>query len=215
MVHGAREHWVAAITNYTKVVALIPEDHSAYHFLAAAFVQVGDLEGYHRHRGEILRRFGQTSDPVTAERMAKDCLILPPPAADLPAIARMADVAIAAGSENKPWPYFQFAKALAEYRQGRFESAVEWSEKVAAVKGDLYRTVQAQMVLAMAQQQLRKMNEAREALGKGLEIADARFPKPGKGSLDDQWNDWIIAHALMREAKALIESDGKASSEVK
>src|SRR5262249_42941951 len=86
-VHAAREHWAAAITNFTKVVAFIPEDHSAYHFLAAAFVQAGDLEAYRRHRSEILRRFGQTSDPVTAERMAKDCLILPPSAEDLPAIA--------------------------------------------------------------------------------------------------------------------------------
>ena len=147
--------------------------------------------------------------------MAKDCLILPPPAADLPAIVRMADVAIAAGSTNKPWPYFQFAKSLAEYRQGRFESAAEWSEKVAAIKGDWYRAVQAHMVLAMAQQQLHKTNEARATLAKGIEIADMRFPKAGKGSLDEQWNDWIIAHALMREAQALIEGGPETSRQTK
>jgi eukaryotic-like serine/threonine-protein kinase len=119
----------------------------------------------------------------------------------------MADRAIAAGSQNKPWPYFQFAKGLAEYRLGRFESAAEWMEKVAAAKGDIYRGVQAQMVLAMAQQQLRKVDQARETFAKALQTVETRFPKTGKGGLDDQWNDWVIAHALMREAKALVRAD--------
>jgi len=79
-------------------------------------------------------------------------------------------------------------------------------EKVAAAKGDIYRGVQAQIVLAMAQHQLRKTDQARETLAKGLETAETRFPKSGKG-LDEQWNDWIIAHALMREAKALLQAD--------
>ena len=58
--------------------------------------------------------------------------------------------------------------------------------------------------MAMAQQQLGQTNDARATLAKGVDLADARFAKAG--SLDEQWNDWIIAHALMREAKALIDS---------
>jgi tetratricopeptide (TPR) repeat protein len=119
----------------------------------------------------------------------------------------MADVALAAFSENKPRPYFQFAKGLADYRQGRFESAAEWMQKVAAAKGDLYRGVQAEMVLAMAQRRLGKTDQARDTFAKALETADTRFPKAGKSSLDDQWNDWVIAHAFMREAKALLQAD--------
>jgi len=30
---------------------------------------------------------------------------------------------------------------------------------------------------------------------------------PGSGDLGDDWREWIIAHALMREAEALIEGD--------
>jgi tetratricopeptide (TPR) repeat protein len=179
MVHGASGEWAEAITNFTTVRGLIPDDHSAYHFLAALFIQTGDLEGYRRHRDEILRRFAQTSDPVTAERMAKDCLVYPPTAADLQVIVQMADKAIASG-QNKPLPYFQFAKGFAEYRLGHFESAAEWMEKVTAAQGDWYRAVQAQMVLSMAQQQLGKTNEARATLAKGLGMADVRFPKLGK-----------------------------------
>jgi eukaryotic-like serine/threonine-protein kinase len=209
-VHATREQWAQAFTNYSKVIRVMPADHSAYHFLAAILVQTGDLEGYRQHRAAILRQFAQTSDPVTAERMAKDCLILPPPAADLPLIAKMADLAITMG-ENKPRPYFLFARGFAEYRLGHFESAAEWMEKVVVFQGDLYRTVQAQMVLAMALHQLRKTDQARETFAKGLEIAETRFPKSGKG-LDEQWHDWVIAHALIREAKALLEPVSAAAT---
>jgi eukaryotic-like serine/threonine-protein kinase len=210
MVHATRERWAEALTNYAKVIMVLPGDHSAYHFLSAILIQTGDFGSYRRHREAILRQFEQTSDPVTAERMAKDCLILPPPAADLPRIANMADRALT-GGENKPRPYFQFVKGLSEYRLGRFESAAAWMEKVAGAKGDIYRSVQSQMVLAMAQHQLHQTDQARETFTKALELANTRFPKSGKG-LDDQWNDWVIAHALIREAKSLLQPDSPTAA---
>jgi serine/threonine protein kinase/tetratricopeptide (TPR) repeat protein len=203
MVHGAREEWPQALTNFSKVIQFVPSDHSAYHYVAALLIQTGDLEAYRRHCDKTLRQFAQSSDPVTAERMVRDCLILPPPAADLPVISKMADVALAA-SANKPRPYCELARGLADYRLGRFDSAAQRMEKVAAFQGEMYRTAQAQAVLAMAQQQLGKTNQARETLAHGRELVDTRFPKGGKGALDDLWNDWITAHAFMREAKALV-----------
>jgi len=210
VVHAHREQWLAAVKNYTKVVELRPTDHEAYHFLAPLLVQAGDLEGYRRHCERILRQFAGTSNPAVAERMAKDCLFVPPPAADFGSIARMVDTAVAAGPNHQYWPYFQFVKGLAEYRQGRFASAVDWLQPVLAQGGDMYRTVQAYMTLAMAQHRLLQTDQARVTLNKGLEIAEKRFPKGGKGSLDEQWHDWIIAHVLMREAKALIEGKGQS-----
>jgi tetratricopeptide (TPR) repeat protein len=204
-VHATHEEWAAAVTNYAKVVALIPSDPAGYQFLAPLLVQTGDLENYRRQCDEILRRFAGTTNPIVAERGVKDCLILPPPASDLSTIARMAETAVAAGPQHKSWPYFQFAKGLTEYRQGRFASAAEWLLKVSDQPDDNYRTVQAHMVLAMTQYQLKQTDEARATLAKGLEIANARFPKSGRASLDGQWHDWIIAHVLMREARALIE----------
>ena len=147
--------------------------------------------------------------------MAKDCLFVPPPASDFSSIAKLVETAVAAGPNHQYWPYFQFVKGLAEYRQGRFASAAEWLQKVLGRSDDIYRTVQAQMTLAMAQYQLKQAEEARVTLAKGLELAEARFPKPGKASLDEQWHDWIIAHVLMREAKALIEGASGQTQEAK
>ena len=147
--------------------------------------------------------------------MAKDCLFVPPPASEFSAIARMVETALAAGTNHQYWPYFQFVKGLAEYRQGRFASAAEWLQKVLGQNADIYRTVQAHMTLAMAQYHLKQVEEARVTLAKGLELAETRFPKPGKASLDEQWHDWIIAHVLMREAKTLIEGKSAQTSGTK
>ena len=57
------------------------------------------------------------------------------------------------------------------------------------------------MVLAMAQHQLKQVDEARATLAKGIKFADANVAR-----IDGpQWNDQMSAHVLMREARALIE----------
>ena len=135
----------------------------------------------------------------------------PPPAADLESIGKMADTAIAAGPDHEFWYYFQFVKGLAEYRLRHFASAVERLQKVAAREGDPTRTEAAYMVLAMAQYQLKQVDEARATLVNGINFADAnRAARYGP-----QWNDERTAQLLMREARALIERPAKASDQPK
>src|SRR6266480_941802 len=211
IIHGRRGEWPAAIRNFTRVVELMPADHDAYHSLTPLLAQSGDQEAYHRLCGQILGQFARTSDPAIAERMARDCMILPPPAADLETIGKMVDTAVAAGPRHQFWDYFQFVKGLYEYRHGHFAGAAEWLQKVVEHEGDPNRTVEAYMVLAMSQRQLNQAAEARVTLARGLKIADARLGKPGS----PQWNDQIAAQMLMREARALIESGLQTSSETK
>jgi hypothetical protein len=65
------------------------------------------------------------------------------------------------------------------------------------------------MVLAMAHHRLGFAGYAHDALTTGLGIA-ARLPSSGNDLKDwNAWNDWIIAQALMCEAKALIEGPPK------
>jgi len=203
--HGARGEWPQAAGNYSKVVAVLPGDPPAYHYLLPLLIQTGALDEYRRQRTEFLRRFASTDDPVLAERGVKDCLVLPAEESELAAISKLADTAIAAGSEHKYWIHCQLVKGFAEYRQAHFSSAVDWLQKVVSQTGDMYRRVDAHMVLAMAQQKLNQPEAARATLTNGMAIANDRFPKSGKGGVGDQWHDWIIAHALIREARALIE----------
>ena len=211
IIHGRRGEWPAAIRNFTRVVELMPADHDAYHSLSPLLAQSGDQDAYHRLCGQILGQFARTSDPAIAERMARDCMILPPPAADLETIGKMVETAVAAGPNHQFWDYFQFVKGLSEYRQGHFADAAGWLQKVAAHESDPNRTVEAYMVLAMSQRRLNQAAEARATLARGLKIADARLGKPGS----PQWNDQIAAQMLMREARALIEGGLQTSSETK
>jgi len=207
--------WKDAAADFSKVVQLEPENHLDYHALAPLLVASGDLEDYRRLRGEMVARFGKTKDPAIAERMVKDCLILPASSeTELAALADLADVAIAAGPQHASAPFFQFAKGLCEFRQGRFASAVQWMEQVLARSGEFdFRDVQAHMVLAMSHYQLNHTEEARAALAKGSEISKSNLPRIERGNVGVYWFDWIIAHALEREAIALIEGPSSTNSE--
>jgi serine/threonine protein kinase/tetratricopeptide (TPR) repeat protein len=97
-----------------------------------------------------------------------------------------------------------------------FASAVEWMNKALIESGkELERDVQAYMVLAMAHYQLNQTDAARAAFARGTEIEQMKLPKLESGDIGDSWLDWIIAHALMREAKALIEGAPETKAETK
>ena len=177
-VDAIRGHWKRALTNYSIVVQLLPEDPFAYHQLPALLLKLGDTEGYRRHCQKLLQKFGDTSDPNIAERTVKACLILPQPGVDFATMSQLADIAVAAGPAHRDFPFFQLAKGLSEFRQGRFASAIDWLKPVAAEQGDPNRSVQASMVLAMAQHRLNQLDEARATFTNGIELAQKRVPGP-------------------------------------
>jgi len=113
----------------------------------------------------------------------------------------MVNTALAAGPQHQYWSYFQFAKALAELRQGHFSSAADWAQKVLADQRDPNRTLSSYMVLAMAQHHLQQANDSRATLAKGVQFAGEHV----RNTQGPIWNDQLIAHILMKEAKALIE----------
>jgi hypothetical protein len=203
-VYARGGEWAGAIRNFNRSVAADPTNHSAYHYLAPLLVQTGDPGAYRKLCERALSQFGETADPVVAERIAKDCLMLPPPADSLPRLAKMADMALAAGPANPSWPSYMFVKGLAEYRQGHFAGALEWLRKVAVQEGVPARTVQADATLAMAEYQLGQTNAARAALAKGIKIAETMLVQPDRIDWNVDWNEVIIARFLLREAQGLI-----------
>ncbi len=199
-VFGRRGEWQAAVRNLNKSVTTDPTNHIAYHRLAPLLIQVGDMEGYRKHCGRALDHFGATADPVIAERIATDCLILPPPADRVEKIAKMAELAVQVGATNEAWPYFQLVKGMVEYRQGHFSAARPWLEKVVAQPDAPARTVQANAMLAMTQYQLGQTNDARAALAEGIRIVEKKLAQIDR--ID--WSDQIIAKVLLREAHQVV-----------
>jgi serine/threonine protein kinase/tetratricopeptide (TPR) repeat protein len=204
--HARNGEWTEAASDFARAIELTPDDHELYHSLAVTLVQTGDLEAYREHCRRIVARFAATDHPNIAERMAKDCLVLAAPGVDLESVARLADTAVAVGDSHPHFGWFRFANGLAEYRQGRFANAARHMTQVLSKADNGYRDIEAYMVLAMAQHHLNEEAEADSALAKGLEIEQAKLPKLDTGDIGPFWIDWIIAHALIREAKALIDA---------
>jgi hypothetical protein len=187
-----------------------PTNSDYYHLRAPLLVATGDVEEYHHLCGEIVSRFRNTTDPYVADKMAKDCLILPSAGVDLKSVAALADVAVSRGSNAPAAPFFQFCKALAEYRLGHYQAATNWAGL--AIQGPFeYPRANAAAVMAMSQFKLNQLDNARTTLAYCNKVIEEKMPKFEQG-LGDDWQDWIIVHALQSEAKGLIEGETPAAS---
>jgi eukaryotic-like serine/threonine-protein kinase len=206
--HARAGQWTNAIAGFSKLIEMKPNEHWYHFYLAALLAQSGDLEGYRRHCAHMLALFGATNNPVIADRIGKACLIIPAKGIDLDAAERLADTAVTRGKGHPGFAYFEFAKGLAEYRQGHFAGAIDWMQRVLSTPGlDDNRDAAAWLVLAMAQHEAGKPVEARAALHNATQIIGTKMPALESGDIGDAWNDWIIAHALLKEAQGLIEGD--------
>jgi hypothetical protein len=100
------------------------------------------------------------------------------------------------------------SKACPEYREGRFGKAAEWLQKIDISHLTQWHAVQDCMLLAMAQYRLNQ-NEAGEiTLRKGLDLAKANAPKGKARDLGMAWNENMVAQALIREAKTVVQRPG-------
>jgi hypothetical protein len=166
----------------------------------------------------VLNLFAATTNPVVAERMTKDCLLLPLSRSELEVVSRWTDTAIQVTSKHSAWKWIQLARALAEFRRADFAAAVNWTQQLSPSTGeDANRDVQAFAVLAMSEHQLGHTTKAALALARASETSAKRLAKPDSRDFGSAWVDWIIAQTLLREARQLIEKaqlSGKEKNEI-
>jgi len=171
-----------------------PPKHDAWYGYAELCLYLGNQDAYRRARRALLERFGDTTDPVIAERTSRACLLLPSSGEDLQRAAALADRAVLKGEKHGYYPFFLATKGLAEYRRGRFDSTIDCLQKAGA-RG-VWMPV-TRLVLAMALHRSGQTRQARETLAAAVQSYDWTEKKADGG---DKW----IAHVLRREAEALI-----------
>jgi len=207
--HG---QWQDARTAAARFLEMQPGNPSAYHLMAPLIVQTADRTAYEELCQKIATRFAGATDPRVADRMAKDCLILPRPGADLKVPAELAEAAVTRGqNDTGALPFFQCCKALAEYRIGNWNAATNWAGR-AAQNPFPFSRAEAYAILAMAHSHLKHADEARDALKRCDEVVEMKLPKFTDKDLRGDWRDLIIAHALQSEAKQLIDGEPSAAS---
>jgi len=191
-------------------IKIRPDHVVIYHGLAPLLVAEKDVEAYRQLCSEMVTRFGGTTNASTADVVAKDCLILPSSGVDLDSVAALAEIAVTRGKGQAPYSFYLCTKALAVYRQGKFQEAVT---RALEILKDPFPYTQAEgcAVLAMAQFRTGHSEEARAALARLEKVVEETLPAPGSRDLGFDWKDWIIAHALLDEARSLIEGPGSTN----
>jgi eukaryotic-like serine/threonine-protein kinase len=214
--------WPQAAADLERVIALRPESHEDWQNLAAIFVQMGEIARYQENCRKSLDRFANATEPQTAHQAAKSCLLLPDSGANLALVSKLVDRSLMVGTNNSRWPMYSLTKALAEYRQGKFASAADWVERALSARTNVPPANwppcldgESYSVLAMARHQLKQNDLADVALASGEEIAANKLPKLETGDLGENWLNWIIAQALVREAKAMVEGGPETGTPAK
>ena len=213
-VHARRGQWREALTNWELVVNYAPADYVGYQYLAPLLLQLNDVAGYKACRSQILREFGNTTHPLIAQRMIMASLVLPATDDEMKLIAKMADVVANDDTNSDVYGYNLLAEGFAEYRLGHYRSAVDFLRKATPMDiGPNCRT-EAYFILAMARYKLNRLDDSRESFAKAVNDLNTKM-RPER-HLDDEWNHWITAHILMREATEVMgalrsEADTNAS----
>jgi tetratricopeptide (TPR) repeat protein len=177
---------------WEKVLEGQPTDHDSWFGYAELCLFLNKEDAYRRNRTALLTRFGNTTDPVIAERTARACLLLPVAGEELQQAAALADRAVTLGEKHAFYGFFMAAKALADYRRDRFESAIDWGQKAGA-RGVWIPTY---LVLAMAHQRLGHTGQARQSLAEAVKTYDWK---------NVPWSG--IIRPLRREAEALLQQE--------
>ena len=202
-----RGQWREAKEDIALSVEHQPANSSRFATLAALQVKTGDRAAYEQFRKKLLTTPVDVIDMYTADQVAKSCLFLPCSDVESKVIGRFADAAITSGIADKnAMPFFQDCKALSEYRQGHYGEAVQWAQKPLAVPG-IFVHGHACAVLAMADWQLGRKDDARAMLAKGNALEPPVMPASIAQSPGNDWLAWLFARIQLDEAAALIQPD--------
>ena len=200
-----RGRWADAAATTAQVMKLEPGNQRYFHDLAPLLAAAGNANDYARQCQQAIARFASTNQPLIPRRFAKECLLLPVPGLDLPALRRMAEIVDPAQTNRSS----AFTQGLAAYRQGRFAEAAAVMRQILAPAGkplDDGRETQALAVLTLALAQLQQTEEARETLARA-DAARAKLPALGRMDLGPDWREWITAQILLREARATLDGN--------
>jgi serine/threonine protein kinase len=202
-VHARHGQWREALTNWELVVKYAPDDPMGYQYLAPLLLQMGNVDGYKTLRSQILQQFGNTTDPRTAERMTKASLILPASDEEMKTVARMADVGFGGDTNDPDYGFNVFAEGFDEYRLGHYEQSVALMRRADPMDIGSSCRIELHLIQAMARFRLGRLDDSKSSLADAADSIKEKL-KDGDGASSDNWNDWIIIQALLREAGALI-----------
>jgi serine/threonine protein kinase len=218
-----QSNWRRAADYYSVVVRLDRFERTAvssrdYTRYAVVLAELGERAAYDAFCREPIKRFGDINDPIMAERIVKNSLLLPPSpetlASLVPLVQRIersipANVLTARYNDAMPWRCM--ALALMSYRRGDNADAARWATLglKLATGPSLSRVAGMRAILAMADHQQGQEADARKELVDCQRVLAENF-KPPFATADIAF-DWFLARLLEREAVAGVEGAPQVS----
>ncbi len=185
-----------ALATWKEMLDQNPPDHEQWDGYAELCLFLNRPDEYREARRNLLKRFGETTDPIIAERTGRSCLFLAPTTDELRQAMALVDLALKVDTPQARGlrSYHRFAKALAEYRAGRFEVAREYLDNgTLQVLGPAPR-----LLLAMIQHQLNRQEDALQNYKAALASYNWNLDLTAPA---DNWR----FHLLRRETEAVLK----------
>jgi tetratricopeptide (TPR) repeat protein len=154
----------------------------------------------------ILTEYRDVDDPFCAHVFSRTCSLAPTAVQDWSVPIRLAKPALAKGPDVA---WHLFALAAAEFRAGQPAEAVAQLEKSLAVHPSWIGRGQSYAMLALANRQLGREDDARQWLARTRmwleEINQIKAKNRFGYAASDYLIDWLSAQVLLAEAEAVMK----------
>ena len=212
-IEARRGQWEQAAADAANSLDYQPSASGRYAMVAALYLKTHNRSAYERFCKKLYLQYRGTDNIFTADAVAKACLLLPCSEVDLNGVGHLADTAVTLGAKDEgAMPFFEICKALSEYRLGHFANAAEWAQKsVDSFRKDA--RPHAYGVLALADWQLGKRDDARAMLAAGEALAPREMPARVAADPGTAWLVWLFARVQLDEAEALINPVSPSANE--
>jgi serine/threonine protein kinase len=203
-IEARRGEWEQATIDAARSVEYQPMGSFRYTMVAALYLKTGNRPAYERFCKRLVLAFRDTDNIFIADQVAKACLFLPASEVDSKDVGHLADFAVTRGAKDEgAMPFFSTCKALSEYRLGHYAEAAEWARKALdSSRKDAHP--HAYGVMALADWQLGKKEEARAMFAAGEQLAPRDMPLKVAEDPGTAWLIWLFARIQLDEAEALI-----------
>lgn len=213
--------WAEAEAALLRFQDLEPGNHWGPYQVAPLLLQRGDVDGYRRIATAMVTRFGNRKNWSIGEKVVRTALLRPGEITDFAALGVILDEGAkdgatrAEGEAKTALIWIRIARAHVAYRSGDFAGAIHQVTAAGPpMDGPSAQGAEAQIVLAMARQQIGDPAAAREAFAKARTIMDRKVARPELGWLyeNTEWHQWVRCRLLLREAESLIAKDQVAAA---
>jgi tetratricopeptide (TPR) repeat protein len=180
--------------------------------LVVVYTEVGDFARSDELTRWLVARYRTPTTATDAERSIKGYIVSshasdPALLAHAVDMARYASQHAAEHGEGEHQGFFDTSLAIALYRVGRFDEAVEWLPNAIGHES-LYVRSLALPFFAMTELALDNRTQAEELLQQARQTA-AELPAPGSASYAIDWTDILISRMALAEAEAAFAAEAR------